>query len=430
MKDYLPPDMRLRQQIIHTLTTIFERYGFEPMQTPIVEYEETLKGKLGDEERLIYRLQFGDDRLALRYDSTVPLARVIAQYPNDIVLPFRRYQVGPAYRGERPQRGRFREFYQADIDIVGAAGPLADAEIVTVIVECLRALGFAGKGINFRILLNHREVLSGLARAAGVPSDDAAGVYRAIDKFDKIGATGVRDELVKLGISPDATARILDFIQVEGAPQDILTAMRTALADDAGGLAGLDNLAAIVQHLEEAGVAAQHVAVTPRLARALSYYTGSIFEAVVEQPPIGSLLGGGRYDDLIGVFAGKRVPTVGTAFGIERLQIVMAELGIGAQAASTAQGFVTLFGPDLVGESLALARELRLAGIATIVALQPDKLGRQFREADAKGIPYALVVGPDELANGTVGVKDLRSGEQRSVPRAAVAAVLGTIRAR
>ncbi len=202
MKDYLPPEMRLRQYIVNTLTRVFEQHGFEPMQTPIVEYEDTLKGKFGDEEKLMYRLQYGDDRLALRYDQTVSLARVIGQYPNAVTFPFRRYAVGPNYRGERPQRGRFREFYQADIDIVGAAGPLADAEVIGVIVAGLRALGFGQTDAptptpNFRVLINHREVLSGLARSVGVSDADAGGVYRAVDKFDKIGAAGVRERTAK-----------------------------------------------------------------------------------------------------------------------------------------------------------------------------------------------------------------------------------------
>ncbi|MDQ5854699.1 MAG: histidine--tRNA ligase [Chloroflexota bacterium] len=429
MKDYLPREMRLRQYIVATLTSIFERYGFEPMQTPIVEYEETLKGKLGDDEKLIYRLQYGDDRLALRYDQTVSLARVVGQYPSALSFPFRRYQVGPSYRGERPQRGRFRELYQADIDIVGAAGPLADAEIIAVVVECLRALGFARPGPDetpgFRVLLNHREALSGLARVAGVPEGDAAGVYRAIDKFDKIGVAGVREELLKLGVQTNATERILDFLQIEGEPPEVLRAMCDVLRADQRGSAAVDNLEAIVRHLGDMGTPAEYIAVTPRLARGLSYYTGSVFEAVIEQPPIGSLLGGGRYDDLIGIFAGRKVETVGTAFGIERLQIVMSELGIGPADTSAAQVFVTIFGPELAGEALGLAHELRAAGIRTVTALQPEKLGKQFREADAKGIPYALVIGPDEVAAGTVGVKDLRSGEQRSVPRAEVIAAVG-----
>ena len=423
MKDYLPREMRLRQHIVATLTSVFERYGFEPMQTPIVEYEETLRGKLGDDEKLIYRMQFGSDQLALRYDQTVSLARVIGQYPNEVPFPFRRYQVGPSYRGERQQKGRFREFYQADIDIVGAPGPLADAEIVAVIVESLRGLGFAER-TGFRVLLNHREVLSGLARAAGVGESDAALVYRAIDKFDKIGTSGVREELLKGGLTPEAADQMLDFVQLDGSSTEVLQAMSRALGDDQRAAAAIQNLHAIVTHLEAMNVPARHIAVAPRLARGLSYYTGSVFEAVIEEPKIGSLLGGGRYDDLIGFFAGRKVETVGTAFGIERLQIVMTELGMGPVDQGSARAFVTIFSPELASEALALARELRSAGIATVTALQPDKLGKQFREADAKAIPYALVVGPDELANATVVVKDLGSGEQRNVPRAEVAAAV------
>jgi histidyl-tRNA synthetase len=424
MKDYLPREMRLRQHIVSTLTGVFERYGFEPMQTPIVEYEETLTGKLGDDEKLIYRLQFGDDRLALRYDQTVSLARVIGQYPNDITFPFRRYQVGPSYRGERPQRGRFREFYQADIDIVGAPGPLADAEVISVIVAALRALGFAER-TGFRVLLNHREVLSGLARSAGVPDGAAGGIYRSVDKFDKIGVEGVRQELLKVGLDTDAVEQVLEFIQIDGLPDEVLSRMRAALQHDQRAMAALSNLETIVRHLREMETPAEHVAVAPRLARGLSYYTGAVFEAVIEQPPIGSLLGGGRFDDLVGSFAGRKVETVGTAFGIERLQIVMTELGLGPSTTATAQAYVTLFSPELAGEALALAQELRTAGFSTVTALQPDRLGKQFKEADAKGIPYAIVLGPDELAAGAVVVKDLRSGEQRSVPRVELRTALG-----
>jgi histidyl-tRNA synthetase len=424
MKDYLPREMRLRQHIIATLTGVFERYGFEPMQTPIVEYESTLAGKIGDDEKLIYRLQYGDDRLALRYDQTVSLARVVGQYPNELVFPFRRYQIGPSYRGERQQRGRFREFYQADIDIVGAAGPLADAEIVAVVVECLRALGFAD-ATGFRVLLNHREILSGLARSCGVPDAEAGGVYRAIDKFDKIGAEGVKEELLEQGISPDAVERMIAFLEIDGEPGEALEAMSEALARDEAAVQALDNLAAIVRHLRELGTPAEHVAVAPRLARGLSYYTGAVFEAVIEQPPIGSLLGGGRYDNLIGSFAGRKVATVGTAFGIERLQIVMSELGIAPLTTGSAQVFVTIFSPELTAASLSLASELRAAGVPTITALGADKLGKQFREADAKGIPYTLVLGPDELASGVVGLKNLRTGDQRNIPRSDIINAMG-----
>ncbi|WP_029214976.1 histidine--tRNA ligase [Kallotenue papyrolyticum] len=420
MKDYLPREMRLRQYIVRTLTEVAERYGFEPMQTPIVEYEATLAGKIGDDEKLIYRLQYGEDRLALRYDQTVSLARVVGQYPNEIVFPFRRYAYGPSYRGERQQRGRYREFYQFDIDIVGVDSRLADAEVVALIVDALQALGFRGA----RVLLNHREVLTALARVAGVAEAQAAGVYRAIDKFDKIGAGGVRDELLRQGVSEAAAEQVLAFIAIEGAAAEVLAAMRAVLSDDARGLAAVEDVAEVVRLLDLMGVDQSAIAVAPRLARGLSYYTGIVFEAVIEQPPIGSLLGGGRYDKLIGSFAGRDVPTVGTAFGIERLQIVMTELGIVPPLESGPRVFVTIFSPETTPAALQLARELRNAGIPTITALQAEKLGKQFKEADQKGVPYALVLGPDELARGEVVVKDLRSGEQRSVARDALLAVL------
>jgi histidyl-tRNA synthetase len=413
MKDYLPSEMRLRQYIVRTLTEVAERYGFEPMQTPIVEYESTLAGKLGDDEKLIYRLQYGDDKLALRYDQTVSLARVVGQYPNDIVFPFRRYAFGPSYRGERQQRGRYREFFQFDLDIVGVDSRLADAEMIAVISESLSRLGFSG----FRTLLNHREVLASLARVAGVPEEQAREVYRAVDKFDKIGVDGVRVELVKGGITDESIEFILRFITLDGENTSVLSAMRDTLERDEHGLKAVDDLEQVVRLLEDLGIPAGVYSVAPRLARGLSYYTGIVFEAVIEQPPIGSLLGGGRYDKLIGSFAGRDVPTVGTAFGIERLQIVMTELGIVPQTTSAPSVFITIFGPDLAAESLRLAQELRAAGVAVISALQADKLGKQLKEADQKGAQFALVLGPDELARGEVVVKQLKTGEQRSVPR-------------
>lgn len=413
MRDYLPADMRLRQRIVRTLSDVAERYGFEPMQTPIVEYEATLAGKVGDEEKLLYRLQYGDDKLALRYDQTVSLARVVGQYPNEITFPFRRYAFGPSYRGERPQRGRLREFYQFDLDIVGVDSRVADAEIIAVIYQALTALGFTG----FRVLLNHRDVLQALARVAGVPNEQAAQVYRSVDKLDKIGADGVRTELQRAGIDDQAVAQIIQFISLSGTSDDLLSAMAATLQRDERGAQAVADVRAVVQHLQHMDVPQAAYTVAPRIARALSYYTGIIFEAVIEQPPMGSLLGGGRYDDLVGAFAGRKVPTVGTAFGIERLQIVMTELGLVPPDQSGAQVYVALFNDDLADEALHLAQELRSAGIPVINSLGVDKLGKQFKEADQKGVRYVVVLGPDELAVGEVQLKDLHSGEQQRVRR-------------
>lgn len=422
MRDHLPAAMILRQHIVNTLIGVFERHGFEPLQTPIVEYARTLEGKIGDDEKLIYRFEtHGGDKVALRYDQTVPLARVVAQYQGQLVFPWRRYAIGQSYRGERPQRGRYREFWQADVDIVGSASPIAEAEIIAVLTEALQALGFSG----FTTMLNHRQVLAGMARASGLDEGAAGGVYRAIDKFDKIGADGVREELLKSGVAADAAEHILAMVQLAGAPADVLEELSERLANDERALAALENLRAVLGYLPELGVPAGTYAVAPQLARGLSYYTGVVFESVLESPPMGSLLGGGRYDELVGAFAGRPIPTVGLAFGIERLHDLMTELGMGPAQRTVAEVFVTLFDRERAGASLQLASELRAAGLKVETGLDPsEKLGRQFRYADQRGIPTALVLGPDELARGEVVVKDLRSGEQRSVARAALLAAL------
>jgi histidyl-tRNA synthetase len=422
MRDHLPAAMLLRQHILNTLIDVFERHGFEPLHTPIAEYAETLEGKLGDEEKLIYRFEdHGGRKLALRYDHTVPLARVVAQYQGQLVFPWRRYAIGQAYRGERPGRGRYRELWQADVDIVGVASPIADAEIIAVMAEGLSRLGFAG----VTMLLNHRQVLGGIARVSGLDEEAAGGIYRAIDKLDKIGADGVREELLKSGVAEDAAARILDLVLLRGEPVDVLEELSGRLADDQRAQDALENLRAIIEYLPALGVPANSYTVAPRLARGLSYYTGAVFEAVIESPPMGSLLGGGRYDELVGKFAGRSLATVGASFGIERLHDLMEELHLGPGARTVAEVFVTLFDAEHAGESLRLAQELRADGFKIETALDPhEKLGKQLKYADSKSIPFALVLGPDDLARGEVVVKNLRSGEQRSVARENVAAEL------
>jgi histidyl-tRNA synthetase len=422
MRDHLPEAMILRQYIINTLIGVFERYGFEPLQTPIMEYAKTLEGKIGDDEKLIYHFEtHGGDKVALRYDQTVPLARIVAQYQGQIVFPWRRYAIGQSYRGERPARGRYREFWQADVDIVGSASPIADAELIALLTDALAALGFTG----FTTLLNHRQVLGGIARIAGLDDQAAAGIYRTIDRLDRVGPDGVREELLKSGIGAEETGRIMELVLLRGPAGDVLEELSGALGDDERAQAALENLRAIVHHLRELGVSPDQYAIAPRLARGLSYYTGTVFESVIENPPMGALLGGGRYDELVGMFANQPIPTVGLAFGLERLYDLMEELDLGPRARTVSEVFVTLFNEDLTGASLSLARDLRAAGLKVSTALEArEKIGKQMRYADRKGIPFALVLGPDELARGEVVVKDLRSGEQRTVAREAVAAAL------
>jgi histidyl-tRNA synthetase len=422
MRDHLPEAMILRQYIINTLIGVFERYGFEPLQTPIMEYAKTLEGKIGDDEKLIYHFEtHGGDKVALRYDQTVPLARIVAQYQGQIVFPWRRYAIGQSYRGERPARGRYREFWQADVDIVGSASPIADAELIALLTDALSALGFSG----FTTLLNHRQVLGGIARIAGLDDQAAAGIYRTIDRLDRVGPDGVREELLKSGIGAEETGRIMELVLLRGPAGDMLEELSGALGDDERALAALENLRAIVHHLQELGVPPDQYAIAPRLARGLSYYTGTVFESVIENPPMGALLGGGRYDELVGMFANQPIPTVGLAFGLERLYDLMEELDLGPRSRTISEVFVTLFNEELAGASLSLARDLRAAGLKVAIALEArEKIGKQMRYADRKGIPFALVIGPDELARGEVVVKDLRSGEQRTVAREAVAAAL------
>lgn len=423
MRDHLPSAMVLRQYIVDTLTMVFERHGFEPLQTPIIEHAETLEGKIGDEEKLIYRFEdHGGRKMALRYDQTVPLARVVAQYQSQLVFPWRRYAIGQSYRGERPGRGRYRELWQADLDIIGSASPVADAEIIAVLTEALAALGFRGVVTE----LNHRQILGGIARVAGLDEAAAGAVYRAIDKLDKIGPDGVREELLKGGVDAAAAARILEMILLQGAPRDVLEELSHLLGQDERAMQALENLRTILGYLQAMGVPESGYAVTPRLARGLSYYTGAVFEAVIASPPMGSLLGGGRYDELIGAFAGRPIPTVGLAFGLERLHDLMEELGLGPESRAVAEVLVTIFNETTAQASLELAQELRAAGMNVAVSLDVrEKLGKQLQYADRKGASFALVIGPDELARNEAIVKDLRSGEQRSVARAQV---LGALR--
>jgi len=421
MRDLLPQAMMLRQHIIGTLREVFERYGFEPLQTPTLEHAETLEGKLGDEERLIYRFEdHGGRKLAMRYDQTVPLARVVAQYQSQLQLPWRRYAVGASYRGERTQRGRYREFYQADVDIVGSSSPVADAEIIAVLTDALTALGFD----NFVTLLSHRQILGGIARVSGLDEAAAGGVYRAIDKLDKIGADGVRTELMNSGVSADACDRILHLVSLSGHSDTVLDALATALTGDERAQAAIVNLREIIAAATAMGVPSNRYAVAPRLARGLSYYTGMVCEAVVESPPMGSLLGGGRYDDLIGLFADRSLPTVGIAFGLDRLHDVMEELGMGPQGAM-ADVYVTIFNPESMASNLALAHQLRAAGFKVENTLDAsERLGKQLKTADQRGIAFAVVQGPDEQAADEVVVRDLKSGNQHRFKSAELVAGL------
>ncbi len=425
MRDYLPATMIRREYVFGIVREVFHLYGFEPLQTPVLELHETLMGKYGeDAEKLIFNAQHpgGKEQLSLRYDLTVPLARVVAQYANEIVLPFRRYQISPVWRAERPQKGRYREFYQCDADIAGAAGMSADAEIVALVVTALQRLGFP----SFIVKINNRKLLTAIGQYAGVEGEPLAELYRSIDKFDKVGADGVRDELVRRGLPAGVVERIMRLITLDAPGLQKLDALAGEIGGFEAASEALDELRVLIGCLHAAGVPAQHYDFDFTMVRGLSYYTGPIFETVVPEAGMGSVMGGGRYDGLIGLFRGESIPTTGMAFGIERIIDLMEQFGLYPPGLSgtLTQALVTVFDEASRPAALALLSGLRAEGVRSELFLGERPLGKQFAYADRKGIPVVLVLGPEETAAGVVRLKRLRDGYETTTPRDQAAAAV------
>jgi histidyl-tRNA synthetase len=419
MRDFLPQELIKREYVFNIVREVFHLYGFEPLQTPVLELRETLMGKYGeDAEKLIFNAQHpgGKEELALRYDLTVPLARVVGQYPNAISLPFKRYQLAPVWRGERPQRGRYREFYQCDADIVGVAGMNADAEIVSLIVTALKRLGFQ----QFRVKINSRRLLTAIGQFAGVEGDHLANLYRSIDKFDKIGADGVRAELEQRGLPAEVTARIMELITLDQPGLQKLDYLADVLKASPEAEAGLRELRELIDYLEMAAVDPACYEFDFTMVRGLGYYTGPIFETVITEPNLGSVTGGGRYDELVGLFRGEPLPTTGTSLGIERIIDLMEILNLYPPhiGGTVVDVFVTVFNEATRPAATRLAADLRAAGVRTELYLQDKNLGKQMSYADRKGIPVVAIVGEDEIAAGTVKLKRLRDGQEIAVPLA------------
>ncbi|HXS02694.1 MAG TPA: histidine--tRNA ligase [Pyrinomonadaceae bacterium] len=456
MRDFLPEDVRKRDYVIGVIKDVYSRYGFEPLETPAVENIETLTGKYGEEgSQLIFKILkrgvhegTGEADLALRYDLTVPLARVVAEYRDKLPKFFKRYQIQPVWRADRPARGRFREFYQCDVDVLGSHSMLVEAEICTAASEVLVKLGFN----DFCVRLNHRKVLTGILGIAGVSLDKHDVALIALDKLDKIGSNGVKKEFAARGIDESAGDRLLGFfsdlsalehaaeIAVEDNAQQAFS--KAALGrivefvkDNEVGAQGVDELQSIMEFADATGIA-QRIKIDPSLARGLSYYTGAIMEINVKDLA-GSLGGGGRYDNLVGMFLGQEVPACGFSLGLERILVVMNERNMFPAwlNSSPADVMVTIWNKESVAESIKLAQELRAAGLRVDLYPEADKLGKQFKYASSLRIPFVAVLGEDEQAKGQVALKDMQSGEQRAVTRAEVAQVvreliphLGTVR--
>jgi histidyl-tRNA synthetase len=418
MRDFLPEDVRRRQYVIDIVRRVYERYGFEPLETPALENIETLTGKYGEEgDKLLYKVlkrgegeSSGQADLALRYDLTVPLARVVADNRGKLPRFFKRYQIQPVWRADRPQRGRFREFYQCDVDAIGSTSPVVEAEMIAAVSEVLQAAGFS----DFVVQLNHRQLLAAMLEGAGVSGGLHATALIAIDKLDKVGREGVKSELVARGVDVVASENALRGFE------DVNAYFNLAARAESGA-AARQNIDAIVA-LSESTPAKGHVQIVPRLARGLSYYTGAIFEIAVPDLA-GSLGGGGRYDGLIGMFSGEQIPACGFSLGLERILVVMTERGMfpADVQASGPDVLVTIFDDGLAAESLTLAAELRAANLH--VELYPEALrggkdlGKAFKYADARKARYVTVVGQDEITRCEVKIKNMQSGEQQTVPR-------------
>jgi histidyl-tRNA synthetase len=436
----LPLTARRRQWIRDTIARVYEEHGFEPLETPSFERLETLLGKYGEEgDQLIFRILHrgaeltralakaspGQDALAdlgLRYDLTVPLARVVAEYAGQLPRYFKRYQLQPVWRADKPQKGRFREFTQCDLDLVGCAGLVADAEVLGAAGLALERLGFTDVALR----LNHRDLLAGLIEAAGIAAARETDALVALDKLDKIGWEGVLGELGQRGIGAEAAAALRGMIEAaQGDNRARLEALRGPLASSARGRRGVEELTALLGLLAQTPAAAL-VQVDPCLARGLSYYTGPIFEATSPRLA-GSLGGGGRYDRLIGMFSGQQTPAVGFSMGLERLEVVLEELGLFPPALQRPD--VMLAYLDAPAAALGLAAALRRAGLRVEVFPEPAKIGKQISYAEARGIDLLLLQGEQELARGELTLQRLSTRDRQTIARAdaveAVRAALG-----
>ena len=431
MRDYLPEVVRKRRHVISKVERIFQQYGFHPLETPTMEHLTTLLGKYGDEgDQLLYRILHRGDKLSralsqdgvqqtdlaelgLRYDLTVPLARVVAQYGHQLPRFFKRYQIQPVWRADRPAKGRFREFYQCDVDVTGTRSLLAEAEVLNAISDVLLDLGFR----NCTIAINHRVLLRSMIEVAGLAPEQEESALVAIDKLDKIGVDGVRDELVARGIPAPSASRLLACTVVsEGSDNARCLKVLRDLLPLAPAQQALDELENLFCLTAEAP-GGPLLRLTPGLARGLSYYTGPIFE-IVSCDFSGSLGGGGRYDNLVGMFSGKQVPAVGFSLGLERILLLMDEQGMFPDLPISADVMICPLPETDLTPVVGLASRLRKGGVSVELYPEQAKLGRQLATVDDLGIPYALIIGSDELAQQRYTLKHLASGAQQQLDEA------------
>jgi len=426
MRDFLPADVRKRNYVIGIIKEVYESYGFEPLETPAVENIETLTGKYGEEgNQLIFKILKRGEKLdasdkeladlALRYDLTVPLARVVANYKNELPKFFKRYQIQPVWRADRPARGRFREFYQCDVDAIGSSSMIVEAELCAAGNRILTQLGFD----DFVIRINHREILYAMLDAVEIIEEKQTDALVALDKLDKIGSEGVLKEFETRSIDKDAANKLLQlFNQLEDADSsEILLRLSEFVGNHEKGRQAINQISQIIEL-----VGLKSLKIDASLARGLSYYTGAIFE--VNVPDLaGSIASGGRYDGLIGMFCKEQIPACGFSLGLERILVVMEERGMFPKelSDSSADVLVTVWNEESISESLKLAADLRKENLRVLVYPEADKLGKQFKYANSIKIPFVCVLGETELAENKVTLKNMQTSEQETILREEIA---------
>lgn len=432
-RDFSPAEMGRRNYIFDTIRQVFKLHGYRPIETPAMENLSTLMGKYGEEgDKLLFRILNSGEYLrgvdhslvenedyprltskicekGLRYDLTVPFARFVVQHRNELQFPFKRYQIQPVWRADRPQKGRYREFYQCDADVVGSDSLLNEIELLQMIDEVFRRLG-----INITIKLNNRKVLAGIAELIGEP-DKLIDITVAIDKIDKIGIDNVNSELRERGLSDDAVNRLQPILQISGTVKERLETLRKLLEENPTGTKGVEELTTVINGVEAIGLDAE-LDLDVSLARGLNYYTGTIIEVKARDVAIGSITGGGRYDNLTGIFGMPGISGVGISFGADRIYDVLNTLNLYPDETQTGTRIMFVnFGHSESIASLKMIKALRSAGISAEIYPEPAKMKKQMGYADALHIPFVAIIGENEMKNGTVTLKDMTTGEQQQL---------------
>jgi histidyl-tRNA synthetase len=411
-RDYLPEDQMKKNWVIDQIREVYEAYGYEPLGTPAFEYLEMLKIKSGDDIiDQIYAFKDKSEReLALRFEMTASTVRVVATH-KDLVLPFKRYAIGPVWRYERPSELRFREFWQADVDIFGVEDSIADAEVLSAAVDALKKLGFE----DFIINLNDRRILKSMVAFVGIPDEKSLDAFRAVDKLSKIGLKGVIDELEGISPNEEASNKLLEMLNLKGNPENVLSNTKKIVKDYPNGVKGCEALSRLYEYAKGFGFA-EYITVDLSLARGLDYYTGPVFEVLAKGfEEYGSIAGGGRYDEIVELFGGTPTYATGVSFGPDRLTPILEEKGVFKDVVLGADVYVAPVSQEVLIEAIKISQNLRRANISTVVDLMNRSLSKQFEYADKKNIPLVIIIGERELAEESVTIRDMKTGKQTRV---------------